>query len=148
MSCPSVGDPMSSTTSRSLLRLVFTELFTWDLNRSVLRIPSLTEALRLWSPAFQALGHGSPLQYSCLEDPRGQRSLVGYSPWGYRESDTTKGLTLTQAWGTSRALIIPMVRCQPLSPQIQLSTWKTTRPCTLAPVHSLLCSSHMSDRKD
>ena len=27
-------------------------------------------------------GHGNPLQYSCLENPHGQRSLVGYSPWG------------------------------------------------------------------
>ena len=25
-------------------------------------------------------GHGSPLQYSCLENPHGQRSLAGYSP--------------------------------------------------------------------
>ena len=25
-------------------------------------------------------GHGSLLQYSCLESPHGQRSLVGYSP--------------------------------------------------------------------
>jgi len=25
-------------------------------------------------------GHGTPLQYSCLENPHGQRSLVGYSP--------------------------------------------------------------------
>ena len=25
-------------------------------------------------------GHGNPLQYSCLENPHGQRSLVGYSP--------------------------------------------------------------------
>ena len=24
------------------------------------------------------------------EEPRGQRSLVGYSPWGRKESDTTK----------------------------------------------------------
>ena len=24
-------------------------------------------------------GHGNPLQYSCLENPYGQRSLVGYS---------------------------------------------------------------------
>ena len=29
-------------------------------------------------------GHGNSLQYSCLEDPHGQRSLVGYSPWGRR----------------------------------------------------------------
>ena len=27
-------------------------------------------------------GHGNPLQYSCLENPYGQRSLVGSSPWG------------------------------------------------------------------
>ena len=26
-------------------------------------------------------GHGNPLQYSCLENPHGQRSLADYSPW-------------------------------------------------------------------
>ena len=31
-------------------------------------------------------GHGNPLQYSCLENPHGQRSQ-GYSPWGRKESD-------------------------------------------------------------
>ena len=25
-------------------------------------------------------GHGNPLQYYCLENPHGQRSLAGYSP--------------------------------------------------------------------
>ena len=35
-------------------------------------------------------GHGNPLQYSCLENPYGQRSLAGYSPWGRKESDTTE----------------------------------------------------------
>ena len=35
-------------------------------------------------------GHGNPLQYSCLENPHGQRTLVGYSPWGRKESDTTE----------------------------------------------------------
>ena len=34
--------------------------------------------------------HGYPLQYSCLENPHGQRSLAGYSPWGCKESDTTE----------------------------------------------------------
>ena len=29
-------------------------------------------------------GHGYPLQYSCLENPCGQRSLAGYSPWSHR----------------------------------------------------------------
>ena len=35
-------------------------------------------------------GHSNPLQYSCLENPHGQRSLVGYSPWGCKESNMTK----------------------------------------------------------
>ena len=33
-------------------------------------------------------GHSNPLQYSCLENPCGQKSLVSYSPWGHKESDT------------------------------------------------------------
>ena len=28
---------------------------------------------------------------SCLENPKEQRRLVGYSPWGHRESDRTGG---------------------------------------------------------
>ena len=32
-------------------------------------------------------GHSNPLQCSCLENSHGQRSLVGYSPWGCKESD-------------------------------------------------------------
>ena len=35
-------------------------------------------------------GHGNPLYYSCLENPQGQRSLVGCSPWGCEESDMTE----------------------------------------------------------
>ena len=35
-------------------------------------------------------GNGNPFQYSCLEHPHGQRSLVGYSPWGHKELDTTE----------------------------------------------------------
>ena len=27
-------------------------------------------------------GTGNPLQYSCLENPHGQRRMAGYSPWG------------------------------------------------------------------
>ena len=30
------------------------------------------------------------LQYSCLENPHGQRSLAGYSPWGHKELDMTE----------------------------------------------------------
>ena len=34
--------------------------------------------------------HGNPLQYFCLENPHGQRSLVGYSPYGHKELDVTE----------------------------------------------------------
>ena len=36
-------------------------------------------------------GMATHSQYSCLENPHGQRSLVGYSPQGGKESDTTEG---------------------------------------------------------
>ena len=40
--------------------------------------------------------NGNPLQYSCLENPHGQRSLAGYCPWGRKELNTTGRLTTTQ----------------------------------------------------
>ena len=42
---------------------------TWDLGS----IP--------WLGRSPGKGNGYPPQYSCLENPHGQRSLVGYSPW-------------------------------------------------------------------
>ena len=40
-------------------------------------------------------GRGNPLQYSCLENPHGQRSLAGYSPWRRKELDMTERLALS-----------------------------------------------------
>jgi len=37
--------------------------------------------------------HGNPLQYSCLENPHGQRSLAGYSPWGQKASGMTERIS-------------------------------------------------------
>ena len=37
-------------------------------------------------------GNGNPLQYYGMEKSHGQRSVVGYSPWGRKESDTTEQL--------------------------------------------------------
>ena len=34
--------------------------------------------------------HGNPLQYSCLENPHGERRLAGYNLQGCRESDMTE----------------------------------------------------------
>jgi len=50
-------------------------------------------------------GHGNPLQYSCLENPHGQRSLVGFSPQGHKESDMT-----TTKHSTAHTLEILWVR--------------------------------------
>ena len=52
-----------------------------------------------WVQSLQGLGrspgegHSNLLQYSCLENPHGQRSLAGYSPLGHKESDTTQQLS-------------------------------------------------------
>ena len=48
--------------------------------------------------------HGNPLQYSCLDNPHGQRSLAGYSPWGHKESDTTEG-NLAHTYFASSSLL-------------------------------------------
>ena len=45
-------------------------------------------------------GHGNPLQYACLENPQGQRSLVGYSPWGCKELDMTEQVSLHFTYGS------------------------------------------------
>ena len=34
--------------------------------------------------------HGNLLQYSCLENPPGQKYLADYSPWGHKELDSTE----------------------------------------------------------
>ena len=44
----------------------------------------------LWLGRSPGGGHDNPLQYSLLENPYGQRSLVGYSPWGRKESNMTE----------------------------------------------------------
>ena len=51
--------------------------------------PAKAEDLRdagliLGSGRYPGGGHGNPLEYSCPENPHGQRSLVGFSPWGRR----------------------------------------------------------------
>ena len=43
-----------------------------------------------WIPGlgrYPGGGHGNPLQYFYLENPHGQRSPEGYSPWGHKEAN-------------------------------------------------------------
>ena len=54
----------------------------------------------VWETWVQSLGWEDPLEegmatllhYSCLENPHGQRSLVGYRPWGHKELGVTKSI--------------------------------------------------------
>ena len=32
-------------------------------------------------------GHGNPLQFSCIENRQGQRSLAGWSPWALQTAE-------------------------------------------------------------
>ena len=50
-------------------------------------------------------GHGNPLQYSCLENPHGQRSLAGCNTWGHKELDMTEWLS---TWHTDILKSKPM----------------------------------------
>ena len=45
---------------------------------------------------FPGEENGYPFQYSCLDI--GQRSLVGYSPWGHKESESTEWFSLSQKY--------------------------------------------------
>ena len=55
--------------------------------------------------------HDNPLQYSCLENPLGQRSLAGNSPWGCKELDMTE--RLSTAHSTGELSTIPLSNIAP-----------------------------------
>ena len=64
--------------------------------------------LQCWRPVLgrsPGEGHDNALQYSCLENPHEQKCLVGYSPWGHKESDTTELLSAAQCNSSSQELI-------------------------------------------
>ena len=46
--------------------------------------------LILGSGRSLGVGNGKHFQYSCAGKFYGQWRLVGYSPWGHKESDTTE----------------------------------------------------------
>ena len=45
---------------------------------------------------FPGEGNDNLLQFFWLENPHGQRSLAGYSPWSHKELDMTERLSTTQ----------------------------------------------------
>ena len=58
-------------------------------------------------------GHGNPLQCSYLENPHGQRSLVGYSPWNSPGQNTGVGsLSLPQGIFPNQGLKPGLLHCR------------------------------------
>ena len=51
-------------------------------------------------------GNGNLLHYSCLENPMRWRSLVGYSPWGHKESEVTERLHFFSFFFTFSLLLL------------------------------------------
>ena len=64
-------------------------------------VQAIKNLLAMWEIWIRSLswedpleeGIATPLQYSCLENPHGQRSLAGHSPWDCKESNTTEWLS-------------------------------------------------------
>ena len=69
----------------------------------VMNLPAVWET---WVGKIPGGGHGNPLQYSCLENPHGQRSLVGYSPWGRKELEMTERLNTAQRSSQPQVLFL------------------------------------------
>ena len=69
-----------------------TSYLTWGLfsislvAQTVKRLSTMRE---IWVGKFPGEGKDNPLQYSCLENPRGR---AAWCPWGQKESDTTERL--------------------------------------------------------
>ena len=80
----------------------------------------------VWSLGLEdplEVGHGNPLQHSCLENPHGQRRLAGCSPWWCKELDATKRNTGDFTVGlpllVMRVLLLHFMHtvCAPRQPQ-------------------------------
>ena len=57
--------------------------------------------------------HDNPLQYSCLDNPHGQRNLVGYSPWNSLGQITRVGnLSLLQGIFPTQGLNSGLPHCR------------------------------------
>ena len=101
---PHCGNSVETFSFPFLLEaLINSEIFTYSNQCSDLSNRFLpqqkNEAIPLWLIYFISSsvsireGNGTPLQYSCLENPLpGRRSLVGCSPRGRKESDMTEQL--------------------------------------------------------
>ena len=71
-----------------------------------------------WSPGE---GNGNPLQYSFLENPHVQRILVGYSPWGCQDSDTSEWLAPSLSFTYNVKIVLQKLKKSSVSREV----WKS-----------------------
>ena len=88
-------------------------------------------------------GNGNPLQYSCLEKSHGCRGVVGYNPWGCKESDTTEQLhfPFTFTWLSSVQFSSVAQSCPILCDPHELQHARPPCPSPTPRVHSNSCPS-------
>ena len=105
-----------------------------EVSQSVFSIPRLER-----SPGG---GHGNPFQYSYLENPHGQRSLVGYSPCGLKESNTTERLSTAQHIRWFGYMLRFVTLCSRLTPPVFKGGPQSSgrSPWRLLSCRHLLCS--------
>ena len=94
----------------------------------------------LWSKKWQS----TPVYlYICLGKSHGQRSLVGYSPWGHIQSDTTEWLNNTNPYPEGVFFSVQITFCplydgqynQPTTRQLTgLAPWGIEAPTQLVAV--------------
>ena len=89
----------------------FIRLWGWQKFTILLLLPKGLEFIwskSIWKGTLSGGGHGNLLQYSCLENPHGQRSLVGYSPLGrsIALNSTNRGKTFIGGKKKSRKFLI------------------------------------------
>ena len=85
-------------------------------------------------------GHGNPLWYSYLENPHGQRSLVGYSPWHRKDLDMTERLSTHTHTHIYIYILFHVLFHYGLSEDIEYSfLCCTVRPCCLFILYIIIC---------
>ena len=71
-----------------------------------------------------------------------QKSLIGYSPWGRKESDTTERLHFTYYWGINHLKLKPMIYYFAQYPELAGICWMA--PMWLWVTHVAACSWEQS----
>ena len=71
------------------------------------------------------LEEGMATHSSILENPRGQRSLEGYSPWGHKELDMTEQLSIAQHMASPLTMAVLLLCAHSLRDQSLLHLYPT-----------------------